>query len=144
MALDKVKALAYFSTSAVLEVELSEMEASETGHVQIGMLCLLAVAEQGLREVELRQLLADEKHLLPVTMKRANKLALPYGESALSPRNSLTRGAVLADSSHGQIGPVRFRMALLRLKHHLIDIGDAGENRLALGSAACRRAVQKR
>lgn len=42
------------------------------------------------------------------------------------------------------MSPLRFRLAYLRVQHHIIDIGYEGESRWAIGSSCLRAAMQKR
>lgn len=55
---------------SIAEAELLEFEFDSKGHIILSALCLLAVSRSGLREVELRQILADENQLLPDFIKR--------------------------------------------------------------------------
>ena len=63
---------------SIADYELSQIEADAHGHYIIAMLCLLAVSEEGLREIELRTILADEHNLLPHSIKRTSKVGLHF------------------------------------------------------------------
>jgi hypothetical protein len=149
--LDKVRALAYFSVAGIADVELEELEAHELGHIFIAMLCYLCVAEEGLREIELRELLANEQELVPKPLQKAGltaKVVSQYGmfffHVFLCRLVYYVNCTECAEPYYGQLSPLRFRLAFLRIRHHLIDIGTPGENRLTLAGRTCRRAVQKR
>uniref|UniRef100_A0A914WQ84 NACHT domain-containing protein n=1 Tax=Plectus sambesii TaxID=2011161 RepID=A0A914WQ84_9BILA len=126
--LEKVKALAYFGTVSVAEAELMELESELSGHLLIATLCLLVAAKRGLREIELRHLLANEASLLPEGFKR----------------RTYNTGYAFADPFGSMVQPVRWRYVIVRLAHHIVECGEFGENRLIIADAACRKAIERR
>ena len=68
---------------SVAEAELMEFEQDLNGHLLIATVCLLAVSKRGLREIELRHLLADEHNLLLEGTKRRNHTNVGYGKQLL-------------------------------------------------------------
>lgn len=57
---------------SVAEAELMEFESESSGHLLIATLCFLVASKRGLREIELRHLLANEANLLPDGFTRRN------------------------------------------------------------------------
>lgn len=57
---------------SVAEAELMELESDLNGHLFISTLCFLFASKNGLREIELRHLLANEASLLPEGFRRRN------------------------------------------------------------------------
>lgn len=128
-----------------------EFESDLSGHLLIATLCFLAAAKRGLREIELRYLLANEASLLPEGFKRRN-YNTGYGKtkniiaSRVCSRLKLMfdHFSAFGDAFGSMIQPVRWRYIALRLAHHIAECGSEGEHRLIIADGACRRAVERR
>ncbi|CAB3409408.1 unnamed protein product [Caenorhabditis bovis] len=126
---EKCAQLAQLATISVVEADVCLMESEARGHLIIATMCFLTCVPDGLNEVELRSLLADEFELLPIAIRR-NLRNLPYEYCADD------FGAI------PQVAPLRWYTVVSRLDHILICI-DADTNHFIL-PAACQRIVRKR
>ncbi|CAI5449538.1 unnamed protein product [Caenorhabditis angaria] len=114
----------------VVEADVCLMESDSRGHLLIAVLCFLTIQQNGLNEIDLRRLLADEHALLPMGIRR-NYRNLPFDYCA-----------ECYGHTNPQILPIRWYYIINRIGHLLIAI-DSDDNHFLI-PAACQRIIRKK